>query len=669
MALGWRAAAAVRGAGDVALPLVALSVVALLFAPLSPALLDGLLALNLALSATVLVVTLLAREALRFASFPTLLLFTTLFRLALEVSSTRLVLSRGDAGRLIHALGAVVVQGDVVVGVVVFAILTLVQLLVVAKGAERVAEVAARFSLDALPGKQMAIDADLRAGAIDQAEARSRRRALERESQLYGAMDGALKFVKGDAIAAVAIVLVNLGGGLCAGLLRGLDPAQAARRYALLAIGDGLAAQVPALLLAVAAGVAVTRVAAEEEGGDLGGEIARQLFSDPRALAPVAALCGGLALAPGLPALPFALLAAAALAVSARPWRRPAPAPDDHPAPAPPGPWAPAPPLTLELSPDLAALAGGCDGRFSRELLPSLREDLWRALGVRLPPLLLRTAPLPPGRWRLLADDVPCAAGAAPAGAVALAEPGELALVGIGCAARRHPLTGAAAAAIAAADAARAAAVAQVLDPLAWLGLELAAALRRAAPQLLSLQEAQALLDALEPGHPALVREASRQVPPSLLVEVLRRLLEEEVSIRPLPAILEALLDAGPTRGPDALAERCRRALRRQIAWQQAEGRPLPAILLDPGAELSLKDGLAGDAPALSAAELERLLDALDAELAREPGRKVLLACPEVRRGLRQVVALRHPRLAVLSYEELPPGLVVRPVGKLSLPA
>ncbi|MGB8931830.1 MAG: FHIPEP family type III secretion protein, partial [Anaeromyxobacteraceae bacterium] len=270
-------AARLRSSGELLFALAVLSVVALLVMPLGPALLDMGLALNLALSATILVVTLFSREALRFASFPTLLLLTTLFRLALNVSSTRLVLGRGEAGRVIEAFGRVVVQGNYVVGAVVFAILTLVQLLVVAKGAERVAEVAARFTLDALPGKQMAIDADLRAGFVDAAEARRRRRALERESQLYGAMDGALKFVKGDAVAGIAIVLVNVLGGLATGALRGMPLAEAARRYALLAIGDGLVSQVPALLIAVSAAVTVTRVAGDDGGAGLGSEIVGQL--------------------------------------------------------------------------------------------------------------------------------------------------------------------------------------------------------------------------------------------------------------------------------------------------------------------------------------------------------------------------------------------------------
>ena len=300
----------------------------LLVAPVPPAVLDALLALNLGVAATILVATLFARDALRFASFPTLLLLTTLFRLALNVSSTRLVLSRGRRRARHRGVRRVVVQGNYVVGAVVFAILTLVQFLVVAKGAERVAEVAARFTLDAMPGKQMAIDADLRAGAIDPAEARRRRRALERESQLYGAMDGAMKFVKGDAIAGIAIVLVNVTGGLVVGALRGMDVGAAARRYALLAIGDGLVSQIPALLVAVAAGVVVTRVAAEDEGASLGGEIGRQLAAEPAALATVSALLARPRARPGLPAAPFAALSAAAaggalhLARRARPPRR-----------------------------------------------------------------------------------------------------------------------------------------------------------------------------------------------------------------------------------------------------------------------------------------------------------------------------------------------------------
>jgi len=522
----------VRGSGDALFAVSVLAVVLLLVAPVPPAALDALLALNLGVAATILVATLFARDALRFASFPTLLLLTTLFRLALNVSSTRLVLSRGEAGRVIEAFGQVVVQGNYVVGAVVFAILTLVQLLVVAKGAERVAEVAARFTLDALPGKQMAIDADVRAGALDPGEARRRRRALERESQLYGAMDGALKFVKGDAIAGIAIVLVNVTGGLVAGALRGMDVGAAARRYALLAIGDGLVSQIPALLVAVSAGVAVTRVAAEEEGGSLGGEIGRQLAAEPAALATVSALLAALALAPGLPAAPFAALSAAAAGGAIHLARRR----ERHAAPAETSagavdPFAAPAPVVLELAEDLLASARADDGRTMREALAALREQLWRELGVQVPGVVLRPAPLFPGTWALVVDDVPIASGRAPRGELlALVAPSELALVGIGATAASDPATGRPASLVAEADGARAAALGPVLAQVERVVAEAGSALRGAAHQLVGVQEAQALLDALEPTAPALVREASRQLPPALLAEVLRRLVEKELS-------------------------------------------------------------------------------------------------------------------------------------------
>jgi type III secretion protein V len=663
-----------RGAGDALLAGAVLAVVLLLVAPLSPALLDVLLAVNLAGSATILVVTLFARSALRFASFPTLLLLTTLFRLALSVSSTRLVLSRGEAGRVIEAFGRVVVQGNPVVGAVVFAILTLVQLLVVAKGAERVAEVAARFTLDAMPGKQLAIDADLRAGTIDAAEARRRRRALEREGQLYGAMDGALKFVKGDAVAGVAIVLVNVAGGLVAGALRGMDVAAAARRYALLAIGDGLVSQVPALLLAVSAGVAVTRVAAEEDGDSLGAEIGRQLLADPGALAAVAALLGGLALAPGLPAAPFLALGAAAglgARYAARRGRAAQTRAAEGAAGDAPGDGAAlaTAPVVLLLGDDLAALAHA-DPSFERDGLRGVRERLLAELGVPAPPVAVR-AGAAPGAWALLVDEVPAASGRTPADeAVALAAADELALAGIAGTPEPDPLTGRASTRIAAADARRAAALAEVRGPLASLLAACEAALARSAHLLVGVQEAQALLDGLEASAPALVREASRQLPPVLLAEVLRRLVEEGVSVRPLRTILEALLEAGGApRGAPALAEAARRALRRHIGHRCAGDGPLAALLLDPRAEIAVRSALSGEVLALDPQLAAALLDALAREVQAHAAPPVVLASADVRRALRALVAPRFPRVAVLAYEDLPPELPVRPVGRLALAA
>ncbi len=669
-----------KGSSDLVLAVLALGVVSLLVAPIPPWLLDLCIAANLALAATVLVVALFARDALRFASFPTLLLFTTLFRLAIEVSSTRLVLARGEAGRVIQAFGQVVVAGNYVVGAVVFAILTLVQLLVVSKGAERVAEVAARFTLDALPGKQMSIDADLRTGAIDQTEARRRRRALEREGQLYGAMDGALKFVKGDAVAGVAIVLVNVVGGLTAGLLRGLPLEVAARRFALLAIGDGLVAQIPALLISVAAGVVVTRVAAEEEGASLSEDLGRQLFADPRALAAVGALCGALAMVSGLPAAPFLALAASAaagahiLARRARgcaahgpPEMRPTSAPGAAPCTV-----ALQGPLALELAPDLAQL-GNAGRSFAGVLLPALRDELSHHMGIPIPEIVVRTAQLPAGAWCLLLDEVPAAGGCAPASeALALISPVELDAVGIDAVAETEPLSGVRAARISAADAGRARALAPVRGPLERVGAGVAAALRAHAHLLVGVQEVQALLDALEASHPALVREATRQIPAHVLAEVLRQLLEEGISVRPLRSILEALLEAGgAARGPSSLAESCRRALRRHIAHDHAGAGALDALILDPVAEATLRDALSGSGAAVDPRDARALLDDIERALAlREAIRPpVLLTGAEVRRALRQLVAPRFPRLAVLSYEELPANLSVHPVGKVALAA
>jgi type III secretion protein V len=670
--------ARLRGAGDAGFALAVVAVVVLLVAPVPPALLDLGLAFSLALAVTVLVVTLLARDALAFASFPALLLLTTLLRLALSVSSTRLVLTRGEAGRVIEAFGRVVVQGSPVAGAVVFAILTLVQLLVVARGAERVAEVAARFTLDALPGKQMAIDADLRAGLLDAAGAANRRRALEREGQLHGAMDGALKFVKGDAIAGVVIVLVNAVGGLVALTLRGRPLGLAAERAVLLAVGDGLTAQLPALLMAVAAGVAVTRVASADEGTRLGSEVGRQLLGEPRALVVVAGLLAALALGPGLPAAPFLLLAAGAAGLAWRSHRTQAAtaiagmvAGREGGGLAPAGPEAPGVSVALELADDLLELARSGDRRLEEALLPATGQRLWRELGVVAWPRLRPGPGLELGRWSLLVDEVPAAGGRISLDErLSLAPLDDLALAGIPFRPGLEPLRGRPAALVDAADGPRAAALGPLLDPLELVAAACAGALERNAGLLLGLQEAQSLLEALEPQAPALVREVSRQLPPALLAEVLRRLLEEGVSIRPLRTILEALLEAGGgPRGAPALSAAARRALRRQLGHRASGGDPLQALLIDPRAEQLVRESLLGEWPALEPERAALLLDGLERALLVAGGEPVLLASSDVRRALRLLVAPRWPRLQVLGYDELPPEQQVRPLGRLELAA
>src|SRR5687767_10448760 len=299
------------GGAELGLALLVISVVAMMIVPLPTWLLDILLATNLSLAVAILLVVLYVPDALAIATFPTILLLTTLFRLALNVSSVRLILLQADAGDVIRAFGQFVVRGNYVVGGVIFLILTVIQFVVIAKGSERVAEVGARFTLDAMPGKQMAIDAELRSGGIDGNEARKRRRQLSRESQFYGAMDGAMKFVKGDVIASLIITAVNLLGGLAIGVLqRGMGAEAALKRYGLLTIGDGLVTQIPALVLSTAAGLLVTRVASEEPDTSLGSELGAQLLGTPRALAMASFFVALLAVVPGLPTLPFLAIAA-----------------------------------------------------------------------------------------------------------------------------------------------------------------------------------------------------------------------------------------------------------------------------------------------------------------------------------------------------------------------
>src|SRR5687768_3881688 len=306
---------------ELAIAALVIAVVVMLIVPLPRPLLDGLLALNIGIAVALLMAALFTQSPLSFSSFPTLLVITTLFRVGLEVSTTRLILADADAGEVVHAFGSSVVSSSLVVGLVVFAVITIVQLIVVSRGAERVAEVSARSALDAMPGKQMAIDAELRTGSIDADTARARRSDLERESQLYGAMDGAMRFVKGDAIAAIVIVVINLIGGLVIGIgTRGMTAGQAVETYSLLSIGGGLVAQIPALLVAVASGLLVTRVASMGDRA-LGDDLGSQLGGQPRVLAATAALLIGLALVPGLPPAPFlllGLLAAAGALIAAR---------------------------------------------------------------------------------------------------------------------------------------------------------------------------------------------------------------------------------------------------------------------------------------------------------------------------------------------------------------
>jgi type III secretion protein V len=674
-----------RASSEVVLAVAMAAVLGALIIPLPAWLLDVGLAVNLAAAVALLVAALNAKDALRVTSFPTLLLFTTLFRLALNVSSTRLALSDGHAGEVIQAFGEFVVRGDYVVGAVVFAILTLVQLLVVTKGAERVAEVSARFTLDAMPGKQMSIDADLRAGAIDQMAARRRRRDLERESQMFGAMDGAMKFVKGDVVAGLVIVAVNLLGGTLIGVLQnGQSFSEAAATFALIAIGDGLVSQVPSLCIAVAAGLVVTRVASEKEDDSLGKEIGLQFFGDFRTLLTVSGLCVALAFMPGMPHLTFLALAAGLGGLGywvRRKDARVAPAPSKEGAsagaPAANGAAGKPPesaktpvgvtPLTLDLSPQLTPLAEADGGAFVHTVLNGVRDELFFELGVRIPGIRVRThaAYLGPGEYRILLDEVPAGGGVVqPERLYALVPPGELAFLEVQAEAAVEPATGRAISR--APEGARSRLeMAQVplRKPSELIADHLRAVLRLRASALLGLQEVQGLLDGLEAQSPVLVKEALQKVPLPLLVDVLRRLVREQVSIRDLRAILEALVAPTTEGDATALAERCRQALHRYLSHQFAPTGPLYAYLVDPEVE----DVLRASGPRGPSPDPERVLEILEGvRRIAAGGRAVLLTAPDIRRPLRKLCEGPFPDVAVLTYGELDGELQIRPIGRLS---
>ncbi|MEW5739546.1 MAG: type III secretion system export apparatus subunit SctV [Myxococcota bacterium] len=672
-----------KTSSDIVLAVVMAMIIGAMIVPLPPWVLDAGIAVNLAAAAALLVAALYAKDALKVAAFPTLLLLTTLFRLAMNVSSTRLALSEGHAGEIIQAFGEFVVRGDYVVGAVIFAILTLVQFLVVAKGAERVAEVSARFTLDAMPGKQMSIDADLRAGAISQDDARARRRALERESQLFGSMDGAMKFVKGDVIAGLVITLINLVGGFIIGVVQnGMTAAEAAGTYALIAIGDGLVSQIPSLCIAVAAGIVVTRVASEKEEDSLGTDIGAQFFGQYKALFVVAGLCLALAAMPGMPHLTFVLIAGGAVLVGLglkRLKNKPAEAKDTAKPSAAVASSSAAPaqapklhelphavtPLTLDLAGDLTELVEEAGQAFVHVDLEKARERLFLELGVRVPGFRVRTgAPLPSKGWALSIDEVPAGRGVVPAGTLfVLASPAELANHGIQGAEQVELAGGRMISRVSEAMRPQLEALGVPLRlPRELVAEQIAAQLRKRAPSFLGVQEVQAALTTLEQQSPALVKEALQKVPLPLMTDVLKRLLQEQVSIRNLRAILDALVS--PTTEGDAaqLAERCRSALARQISFQYASNGPLYAYLVDPAVEETLRQ--AGPTAAIDPMEAGAILEGVK-RLAKQ-GKAVLLSSPDVRRMLRRLVEGAFPEVAVLTFTELDPELQVRPVGRLA---
>jgi len=619
-----------------------MGIVGLLIIPVPTGVLDVLLATSLATAVVVMLAVLYVGDALAIATFPTLLLLTTLYRLALNVSTSRLILLKADAGEVIRAFGNFVVRGNYLVGAIVFAILTIIQFIVIAKGSERVAEVAARFTLDAMPGKQMAIDAELRSGSIDAAEARRRRRALSRESQFYGAMDGAMKFVKGDVIAGLIITAVNILGGLAVGVLqRGMPVGDALKRYGLLTIGDGLVTQIPALVTSTAAGLLVTRVASEEPDSPLGQELGGQLFGNAKALFASAAFVLLLAIVPGLPGPPFLAIGLVLLFLARRRTVLDARARRDDSQTtrkAEPGRRAPlfvpmVVPWSVDFGPGLAdALDDESPGQSLRTRLIALRERMFQELGLPLPPPRLVVNPdLPPFGAVISIREIPLHVVAPEAGANA---------TNLDAASRARLLD---------------AIVEGTHDSLA-----------KRAHELIGIGETQLLLDGLEEVNPAIVRQlVPKPVSVTMLTEVLRRLLEEQISVRDLRTILEAVATGAATdKDPLTLSETARASLRRALTHRLTGGaRSLEVYTLDSSIEEIVRGAIvkttAGSFLSLSPSTVHGIRESVRHALEKNPPNDlaVLLAAPDIRRHMRRAIEEAHPDVIVTTWAELEPEL------------
>jgi flagellar biosynthesis protein FlhA len=673
---------------DLFLGLAVIVIIGMMVIPLPTVLLDLLLAVNLTMALVVLLTAMYVTEPLQFSVFPTLLLVLTLFRLGLNVAATRLILLQADAGRIIEAFGGFVVGGNLIIGLVVFFILMVIQFVVITSGAGRVAEVAARFTLDALPGKQMAIDADLNAGLITEAEARRRRRQVELEADFYGAMDGASKFVRGDAIAAVIIVLINILGGVAIGVLQnGLSLGDALRTYALLTVGDGLVSQIPALLLSTATGIIVTRAASE---ANFGRDVARELLSSPRALGIAAAVIIVLGLVPGLPKIPFLVIGGLtgglawtlyrSLQASAQ---QAAAAQQRQQQEAARGPEAATEllhidPLELEIGYGLIPLVDADQGGTLLHRITLIRRQLATELGFILPTVRVRdNLQLRPNEYVIKLRGVEIARGEVLAGSLLAMNPGtaEEGLEGIPT---TEPAFGLPALWISPAQREQAELLGYtVVDAVTVLTTHLTEVIRTYAPALLSRQDVQTLLNTLRRDYPALVDE----LVPNLLTlgevqKVLQNLLRERVSIRDLVTILEALADyARQTRDTDLLTEYVRRALARQITsqYRDDQGR-LHALMLSPHLEQLLLNALQqtdqGLAIVLETATAQRLLQRLAQAMERMAAsghQPVLLCTARLRLPLRRFTERALPNLVVLSYAEIAPQVTVQSSGVVSL--
>jgi type III secretion protein V len=685
-AAGWRLGIARRG--DMAVVSLVVTIIMLMVLPIPTWMLDLLIAVSIVTSVALMMMSIYTPSPVSLTAFPNLLLFTTLLRLALNIASTKQILLHAHAGHIIETFGRLVVGGNALVGGVVFVIIAVVQFIVIAKGGERVAEVGARFTLDGMPGKQMSIDADLRAGLITKDEAKARRRALEQEIQWHGAMDGAMKFVKGDAICGLVIAFVNILAGIGVGVgMKDMDLAQAVQRYTLLTVGDGMVSQIPSLFASVAAGILITRVVSPEDGGgNVGRQIVAQVIAQPMVLVMTSAVTLMFIVVPGFPKLQFFALGAAAgaLGLLLRCGERHLDAPGRQlvtqmrgdaerlvPSLFQTGAERAAVPLLVGVSTDLQTLLEPVSfgAALERE-----RDKLYDSIGLPFPGLRLRCeASLAAGTYRILAQDVPVGQGvleprcrwlAAPASTASAPEGAELAdAPGIG----RGSWIDSARAGTLAPDA-------ETFTPGEVLAAHVGAVIGERAAMFVGIQEVQSILDEVGRNQPDLVQEVARAIPLQRIAEVLRRLLQERISIRNTREILESMIVwAGREKDLSMLVEYVRIDVGAMTVARIAGGAAeLPIIMLAQPTEQvlreSIQETLGGAFLALSPEHNEQLLRRA-CDLYREAaqrGTAPVFACSmDLRRHLKRALESVLPQVAVLSYQEIGDHVRVNAVGAI----
>ncbi len=673
--------------GEVALALGVIGIVLLLILPIPPFMLDLLLSISITSSVLILMTSLLIRRPLEFTAFPTVLLVTTLFRLGLNIASTRLILGHGHegahgAGKIIEGFGNLMMGGNFVIGVIVFAILVIVNFVVITKGSGRIAEVAARFTLDSMPGKQMAIDADLSAGLIEEEEAKKRRKELEQESTFFGAMDGASKFVRGDAVAGLIIVAINIIGGILIGVVQHKVPVgQAAATYTLMTIGDGLVSQIPALIISIAAGFLVSKAGVD---GSADKALVAQLAMNPIALGMVSASAGMLALIPGMPIIPFAALAAGAGFLA---WKRSQDA--ARPAPIDIVPTGPAQEqeepisqslaideIKIELGYGLLPLINDLEGRRLTDQIKALRRTLATDFGFVMPAVrILDNMRLPSQGYMIRIKEMEGGGGEVRLGSLMAMDPrgGQVEIPGEHM---REPAFGLPATWID--EALREEATFRgytIVDPATVLTTHLTEILKENMPDLLSYAEVQKLLKELPSEQKKLVEDLIPSVVSATTVQrVLQALLRERVSIRDLPAILEGIGEAAPhTQSITLLVEQVRGRLARQLSFaHRGEDGALPIITMSAEWENAFADALIGSGDdkqlALAPSRLQDFIRAVRdsferAALAGESA--VLLTSPQIRPYVRSIIERFRGQTPVLSQNEIHPKARLKTVGSI----